>query len=483
MRTHDVDIAIVGAGTAGLNAIREAQRSGKRWVLIEPGPYGTTCARVGCMPSKLLIAAAETAHAIAGADTFGIRVHGMTVDSAAVMERVRRERDRFTSFAVKETESLPAEQRLDGTARFVDARTLDVLPADGGEPFARVHTSATVIATGSRPLIPSLLEAVRDRVVTSDTIFELEVLPRSMAVIGTGIVGLELGQAMSRLGVDVAMFDRSEHVGPGSDPEVAKVTDEVMSRELRLHMGADISNAAPDPEGVKLTWTDAGGNQQEQVFELVLSAAGRPPNLESLHLEAAGLELDTRGLPPWDPCTTQCGDAPIFLAGDANGQRPLLHEAGDEGRISGENAARYPDIDTHSRRAPLAIVFSDPQIALVGTPFDELDHGATSIGAASFENQGRSRVMAVNQGLMRIYAHHRDCTVVGAEMFGPRMEHMAHLLAGAVQQELSVQALLRMPVYHPTFEEGMRSALRDLAKQLKVEGDCRREDMARAPGT
>ncbi len=483
MNSREVDIAIIGAGTAGLNAIREAQKSGKSWVLVEPGPYGTTCARVGCMPSKLLIAAADAAWHAREAEQFGVRVQGLTVDGAAVMQRVRRERDRFVRFVVEDTEALPAENRLAGTARFLDANTLEVTADSPGAPVTRVHATATVIATGSRPFVPPVFDSVRDRVLTSDTVFELPALPRSLAVIGTGIVGLELGQAFARLGVDVALLDRAEHPGPATDPEVIRSIESVLSRELRLHMNADITAVARRDDGVEITWKEAGTGERREVFEAVLSAAGRPPNLEPLNLAATGLDLDRRGLPPWDPETTQCGDSPIFIAGDANGQWPLLHEAGDEGRIGGENAARWPDVSRHPRRTPLAIVFCDPQIALVGRPFRELDPTAIAVGQASFHNQGRARVMGENRGLMRVYARHADCTLIGAELFGPRVEHLAHLLGWAIQQQLSVQAVLRMPVYHPTVEEGLRSALRDLARALKVVGECRSEDMSEAPGT
>jgi dihydrolipoamide dehydrogenase len=479
MQKRNVDIAIIGAGTAGLNAVAVARKSGKSWILIDPGPYGTTCARVGCMPSKLLIAAADVAHSARYAGKLGVSVSGINVDSTQVMARLRRERDRFVRFVVEDTEALPSENRLLGTARFIDAHTLEVTTRD---EELQVQAGAVVIATGSSALVPSVFDEVRDRVITNDNLFQLDELPRSVAVIGTGIVGLELGQALSRLGVEVTFLDRSEHPGPCTDPEVLRCIEEVMGDELRFHMNAEITSALRHNEQVKIDWKQQDGSEHAGLFDAVLAAAGRPPNLESLNLAVTGLELDDRGMPGWNPYTTQCGDKPIFLAGDANAHLPLLHEAGDEGRISGENAAQWPEVTAHSRRAALAVVFCDPQIAMVGATYDSLDADASCIGEASFDDQGRARVMAVNRGLMRVYARRSDCTLIGAEMFGPRMEHMAHLLAWAVQQEISVQRLLEMPIYHPTFEEGMRSALRDLARKLRVESECRSEDMAESPG-
>ena len=148
METRNVDVAIIGAGTAGLNARREVEKAGQAPLLIESGPYGTTCARVGCMPSKLLIAAADAAHEISSAGVFGIDVRGIGIDGPRLLGRVRSERDRFAGFVVRDTEALPSEQRLVGHARFVGPTTLQV----GGD--TRVEARSVVIAAGSSPFIP-----------------------------------------------------------------------------------------------------------------------------------------------------------------------------------------------------------------------------------------------------------------------------------------------------------------------------------------
>src|SRR5689334_22999262 len=126
MNNLKVDVAVIGAGTAGLSAYRAAKAQGARTVMIEGGPYGTTCARVGCMPSKLMIAASEAAHAANHADAFGVRVGDVNIDGRAVMERVRRERDRFVGFVLDSVERMPAEDKLRGHARFTGPHTLQV---------------------------------------------------------------------------------------------------------------------------------------------------------------------------------------------------------------------------------------------------------------------------------------------------------------------------------------------------------------------
>jgi dihydrolipoamide dehydrogenase len=172
----------------------------------------------------------------------------------------------------------------------------------------------------------------------------------------------------------------------------------------------------------------------------------------------------------------------VFFAGDVTGDRPLLHEAADEGRIAGANAAAWPHLQHGHRRTPLAIAFTDPQIAFVGARFGDLDPQCTAIGEVDYENQGRARVMGVDRGLVRIYGDRRTTRLVGATLFGPRMEHLAHLLAWAVQGQLTVNEALQRPFYHPVLEEGLRTALRKLARALNVANRCPPEDCADCPG-
>jgi dihydrolipoamide dehydrogenase len=477
MRTRSVDVAVIGAGTAAMNARRAVEKAGGRPLMIESGPYGTTCARVGCMPSKLLIAAADAAHEVATAGTFGIDVaDGWRVDGRKVMQRVRAERDRFAGGVVRQVEALPAEQLLRGHARFVGPTTLVV------DDHTRVEARAVVVATGSTPVIPPPFDAIRDRVIVNDDVFEFEDLPRSLAVIGAGIIGLELGQALRRLGVATTFFARSDHLGPLLDPEIRKTVHDVLAIELDLRLYATVLDASPDGDGVRLRFADDKSAEHEAVFERVLVAAGRRPNVADLDLAATGLALDAHGRPPWNPQTTQCGDVPIFVAGDVSGYRPLLHEASDEGRIAGMNAFAYPHVAQHARRVPLSITFTDPQMAQVGLRYDELDLDNVEIGEVSFARQGRATVMGRARGMARVYGDRRTCAVVGAELFAPRAEHMAHLLAWIVQERIPLPRVLQMPVYHPVLEEGLRTALRDLARKLEISGRCREEDFASAPG-
>ncbi|MEZ5446949.1 MAG: dihydrolipoyl dehydrogenase [Gammaproteobacteria bacterium] len=461
MKDLNVDVAIIGAGTAGLAAYRAAAAAGRRAVIIEGGPYGTTCARVGCMPSKLLIAAAEAAHAVERWPQFGLRLEGtVSVDGKAVMARVKRERDRFVGFVLEGVEAMPAAAKLRGYARFVDGHHLSV------DDHTRVRFGSAVIATGSSPSLPPLLRAAGDRLIVNDDIFDWDDLPRRVAVFGAGVIGLELGQALHRLGVHVLMFGRNRSVGPFTDPAVRAYATRAFQSEFYLDATAEVRAVERVAGGVGIRYVHQDGTERTDTVDFVIAATGRTPNVHNLGLENLGIELDGSGVPLFDRETMRCGDSDIYIAGDVSNDVPLLHEAADEGRIAGENAARNDGPQPVRRRAAIGVVFSDPQLAVVGAAFGSLKPDGFVTGEVSFEDQGRSRVMLRNKGLLHLYADRRSGRLLGAEMIGPDAEHLAHLLAWAIQCELTVAQALQMPFYHPVVEEGLRTALRDANGKL-----------------
>jgi dihydrolipoamide dehydrogenase len=461
MKIIQTEVAVVGAGTAGLAAYRAAIAAGARALIIEGGPYGTTCARVGCMPSKLLIAAAEAAHGIAKWPEFGLQLDGtMRVNGAAVMQRVSRERDRFVDFVLEGVEAIPQADRIRGYARFIDDHTLRV------DDHTEVAFSRAVIATGSSPSVPDAWRHLGDRLVVNDDIFAWRDLPRAVAVFGPGVIGLELGQALHRLGVHVTMFGHSSHVGPFSDPDIRAYAARTFRREFPLHLEADVKSMQVGDDGVAIRHVNAEGRDEEIVVDYVVAATGRKPNVRNLGLENTSVKLGPRGVPEFDRHTMRSAATHIFVAGDASDDAPLLHEAADEGRIAGDNAGRYPHVNHGLRRATLGVVFTDPQLAVVGARFVDLAPGTFVVGTVSFENQGRSRVMLRNQGVLHVYADRGSGHFVGAEMIGPDAEHIAHLLAWSLQANMTIAQMLDMPFYHPVVEEGLRTALRDAAAKL-----------------
>ena len=481
MKTLNVDVAVIGGGTAGLGAYRAAKLATPNVVMIEGGEYGTTCARVGCMPSKLLIAAAEAVHQIEKAPGFGIHPQGnILINGREVMDRVKRERDRFVGFVLEGVDNIPANDKIQGYARFIDDNTLQV------DDHTRIVAQRIVIATGSRPSWPAAWNELGDRLIVNDDVFNWDDLPESVAVFGPGVIGLELGQALHRLGVQVKMFGVGGGVGPLTDSIVRNYAAKTLGEEFYLNPDVKVEVMQREGDKVFIRYLDEAGSPQEIMVDYVLAATGRRPNVDKLGLENTSLVLDDRGVQPDDRLTMQNSVPHIFIAGDASNQLPLLHEASDQTRIAGVNAGGFPEVVPGLRRSPISVVFSDPQIAMVGSTFRELSQkfsacGCFEIGEVSFENQGRSRVMLKNKGILRVYGEQGTGRFLGAEMMGPSAEHIAHLLAWAHQQQMTINQMLDMPFYHPVIEEGLRTALRDLQSKLKL-GTDEAERCLRCPG-
>lgn len=476
MKVINVDVAIIGTGTTGMGAYRAAKRFTDKVLLIEGGSYGTSCARVGCMPSKLLIAAADAAYHASHTELFGIKIEGIQINGKEVMKRVKTERDRFVGFVLDSVEGFNEHDKVRGFAKFVDDHTLQI------DDHSQVIAKRIVIATGSRPDYPEFLATAGSRLISNDSLFELNDLPKSVAVFGPGVIGLELGQALSRLGVVVKVFGRSGSVASLQDAEMRRYAEKTFNEEFYFDAKARIISTVEKENSVEIMYVDKSEQTITESFQYILAATGRKANVDKLGLENTSIELDGKRNPIFDELTLQTSVEHIFVAGDANNTLTLLHEAADDGEVAGTNAGSYPVIAHGQRRAPLSVVFTEPQVASIGLSLSQINGVYTDqntmayiVGKVSFEEQGRSRIMAKNKGLLHIYADQHSGEFLGAEMFGPAAEHIGHLLAWARQQQMTIQAMLTMPFYHPVIEEGLRTALRDAKSKLAIDNNASNE--------
>ena len=452
MQEREVDVAIIGSGSAGLYAMGKVRPSGKSVVLINGGELGTTCARVGCMPSKAVVQVAEDFHRRGVFKRFGLEgEEKLSLDVAEAMGYVQDLRDMFVERVISNsTDKMPEGMLIEGYTRFVGPNLLEM---DDGQ---RIRAGRVIVATGSRPIIPDAWQPFRDRIITTDDFFDLEHLPRSIAMVGLGVVGLELGQSLHRLGCQVVGMDIQEAIGGLTDPAAIKAAIDIVGQEFPLWLGegAEIS------EGTNGLLKVSAGDKSIEV-ERVFASIGRQPNVEKLGLETIGAPTNDRGIPIYDPHTMQVGDLPVFLAGDVTGERPLLHEAGDEGRIAGHNAVSET-ITAFQRKTPLSITFCDPNIVQVGQNYASLDPDTTAVGEVQMGPVGRALIMAKNKGVIRVYADKASGRMLGAEMVCAKAENLGHLLAWCIQRDLTVGELLQMPFYHPVIEEALQAALYDL---------------------
>jgi dihydrolipoamide dehydrogenase len=382
----ETDVAIIGAGTAGLYALREVRRARRDFVLIDHGPLGTTCARVGCMPSKIALHAGGLWAARADMARMGVRgIDALTLDTAETWSTLRAQRDHFSGNAAGKARSAAGDRLIEGRARFIEPTVLQVDTADGLRTRPR---------RGDRH---------RHRLPAGDA---------EMARAG----GLAYGQyRRSVRAADAATADRCAR------PRCHRSRNGAGAVAARHRGGGSRRGRTPSPVSPIRNWRlacdrplrprnddVAGGSGQcragrrgraaprsggrETKVDLLLAAMGRRANTDALGLAEAGFQLGAYGEPLFDAATMQIGAHPVFIAGDANALRPLMHEAADEGAIAGYNAAR--GIATRfRRRVSLGIAFSDPDVCAVGARFDELDPDAVLIGSATGEANGRSRIL------------------------------------------------------------------------------------------
>lgn len=451
------DVAIIGAGTSGLAARKQVAKETDSYVVVDNGVLGTTCARVGCMPSKVIIQVANDYHRRKTFSSVGIEgSQNLSVDSKKVMEHVRSLRDRFVKATMSGYEGWRNDHLITKKATFIDENTLDL----EGE---KIYAKKVIIATGSRPIVPDDWKEFNDLILDTNGFFELKELPKKMAVIGLGVIGIELGQALHRLGVDVIAINKGKLIGGLSDPDIVEYSSSKFSKEMNVDYSGVESLSRSSSNGKLVIQSQ---NDKYEV-DKALVAIGRRPNLDKLGLDKLGVSMDKKGRPNFKLNSMQIEGTSLYIAGDVNADRPLLHEAVDEGSVAGHNSVADKTL-LFKRRTYLGITFCDPNIATVGKKHIDLTKENINFvtGEASFEGQGRSIVKLKEIGLLKLYGSADNGLILGAELFCPSGEHIAHLIAWAIQAKMTVHQVLSMPFYHPVIEEGLRTALRDLAKKV-----------------
>lgn len=456
-----LDLIIIGAGTAGIAAYKEAIKYTNNLLIINDGFWDTTCARVGCMPSKVLISTANRMHDIQHAQDVALQVN-TEIDTSQVMQHVRNLRDRFTRATLRDVDSWDHSHKISGKAKFINANTIEV----NQQQF---QAKNFIIAVGSTPNFNvDWKKELQNHLITSDQIFELEKLPKSLAVVGSGVIAIELAQAMQRLGVETTVFARSKKVGALSSPQLQELSRNIMSQELNILFETLPQKVEKTAQGVKIHYSLNNQNKMLDV-DYLLIATGRQSLLHTLALENIHPQYQDIKTLPVHTQTKQLENLPIFIVGDALSNTPIQHEAAHEGRMAVHNCFNTA-IKNIKTLAPLAIMFSSPEMATVGQSYKALKDQNIDfiIGFVSYEKQGRALVLGKNKGAAEVYIDKKSKKLLGAELFVETAEHMAHLLSWIITEEVTLDDILAKPFYHPTLEEGLRTAFKHARRQLNV---------------
>ncbi len=468
----EFDVAVIGGGSAGYAAARTANGFAARTILIEGGArIGGLCILRGCMPSKTLLASAHRWHDIQRGAEFGLNVKPLGVDMKFIQERKRKFVDEF---AAHRHHQLAGGKFtfLQGFASFLDEHTL-LVSHDGQQHL--VTASAFVVATGSAIThvpVPGLWET---GCWTSDEALDTETIPKRLAVLGGGVIAVELGQFFARVGSKTTILQRGAHLVRNYDPDVGAELERAFAAEkLSVRTGVKLLEVSKTKKGKKIAF-ECDGKREEIVVDEILYAMGRAPALKGLKLENAGVKIDDGNLHVDGHLATSVPH--IFGAGDAVGPFDVVHIGIQQGEVAARNAVRLvrgetakPEVIDYRLKA--LVTYTDPEIASVGLTETEAKEQGLDFHCASypFNDHGKSMVGGHHFGFVKLLAEKTRGEIIGAEIIGPHASELIHELIAVMRYKGTAQELGLMPHYHPTLAEIITYPAEEIAD--KVLADC-----------
>jgi pyruvate/2-oxoglutarate dehydrogenase complex dihydrolipoamide dehydrogenase (E3) component len=455
------DLICIGGGSAGFNAARVATGLGKKVAIIDGAKQlGGLCILRGCMPSKTLIYAAEILHLAQHADKFGLRVTGARADMRAVHARKKRI---IAEFAQDRLKAL-THGKFDlfhAYARFVDAHTVAL--SDG----TQLRGKKFLIGTGSKVSVPPIPGLAETKSWNSDDVLDLDFVPKSVIVLGGGIVACELAQFLNRIGSKVTLVQRSPNILRDHSDDASDVVQQAFVDEgIELFAGTKIEQIRQNKQGVTVTFQHDGKKVVRRAGHL-FNALGREPNLGGLDLAAAGVKINQKGqieTNRWQ----QTNIPHIYAAGDCSGPVEVVHIAIAQGELAARHAFTVKSIKPVDFSLLLNVVFTDPQLATIGRTQSNLDEGGEKYLSASypFNDHGKSILMEANYGYVKILAEPKRGRILGAEIVGKDAGELIHCFSTALAMRATVHDMLRAPWYHPTLAEIITYPLEEIAEKL-----------------
>ena len=454
MPNASYDLIVIGSGPGGyVAAIRAAQLGMKTAVVESRATLGGTCLNVGCIPSKALLVSSEKY-----ADAkHGMAVHGVKLDTIGLdLVAMHGHKSKVVKDNTAGIEYLFKKNKIDWLKGKGSIAAVGQVAVEGLGTF---QTKNILIATGSESMPLPGITVDEKRIVTSTGALDLASVPKSMVVIGGGVIGLELGSVWQRLGTKVTVIEFLDRILPGMDGEVSKTMQKVLAKQgMEFKLSTKVTSAKASASGVDIALEPAAGGEAEKMqAEIVLLAIGRRPYTDGLGLDKVGVKLDERKRITVGH-NFETNVKGIFAIGDVIPGAMLAHKAEDEGVVCAEMMAGQSGHINYD--AIPGVVYTWPEAASVGKTEEELkkDSVAYKVGKFPFSANGRARAMNETEGFVKILADAATDRVLGAHIVGPDAGTIIAELAMAIEFSASSEDIARTCHAHPTLNEAVKEA-------------------------
>lgn len=453
-------VAVVGGGPGGYVAALKAAMLGAEVTVIEKSRLGGTCLNVGCIPTKALLASSDVLRTVKEAKSFGINVEGeVKPDFQAIVARKQKITDELVA-GIQFLFDKRGVKKIDGFGKLIDKNTIEVTKDNGS--VEEVKADKIILANGSIPTVFPFMPYNGKNVITSDEVLSLEKLPKSMVIIGGGVIGSEIGQFYSSLGTKVTIVEVLPQILGRMDSDGAKA----LARQFKKDKIKVMCNVATDSFEVSDDIVKLNLNNGKSLeAEVVLLCTGRKPNLANSGVAEAGVKMTDRGFIEVNEYMETNLEG-VYAIGDIIPGAMLAHVASAEGMVAAENAVKGNGETVNYKSIP-SCVYTEPEVAGVGKTEDELKAEGVEyhVGKFDFRGLGKAKAIGKIQGFIKILVD-KDDVIIGATLVGPHCTDLLTELSLAVGLGLKAKDVGKVIHAHPSLSEGIMEALHD------VHGEC-----------
>ncbi len=452
------DVTVIGSGPGGyVAAIRCAQLGLKTAIIERYNTLGGTCLNVGCIPSKALLDSSEHFHnAKEKFEIHGISVSGLKVNMSQMIKR----KNEVVDQTCKGVDFLMKKNKIDvytGHGSFLTANKISIAKSDGTKE--EIETDKTIIATGSKPIVPAAFNYDKNRIITSTEALNIEKVPKRMVIIGAGVIGLELGSVYARLGTEVEVVEFLDRIIANMDGDCSKeLQRSLKSLGMKFHLKHKVNTVKATKKGVVV---EVQKRDSEETFNLeadyCLVAIGRRPYTDNLGLENIGVEKDERGRIKVDE-HLQTNVPGVYAIGDVIQGAMLAHKAEEEGVFVAETiVGQQPHVNYNLIPG---VVYTWPEVASVGQTEEQLKEAGISykVGKFPMKALGRARASTDTEGMVKILAHQETDEILGVHMVGARVADLIAEAVALMEFRASAEDCARMSHAHPTYAEAVKEA-------------------------